>query len=94
MTSAGYALRLPSYSIINTFGTSLLRDAPNEERKTRLAFHIDSGDYFGTLATILGLAADTFATGGRSNQERAIATLGELREDLEYAQDTYTIRRK
>jgi hypothetical protein len=92
MTNA-YALRSRVYLTNPSFGFSFLHDAP-EERKNRLKFHIESGDYFGTLSTILALMADTLATNDPINRERCIANLKELREDLTYLQKTHMIEHK
>ena len=90
--SSVYTLRSSAYLTNRSFGISFLRDAPNGERKSRLEFHIGSGDYFGTLATILGLMADALSTDNSVNRERCIANLNELREDLVYLQKNYVIR--
>jgi hypothetical protein len=90
MTSA-YALRSPVYFTNNAFGLSLLRDAPSEERKRSIEFHVESDDYFGTLATTLGLIADMI-----SNNKALLAKkhLDEIRDELVYLQETHRIGHK
>jgi len=90
MTSA-YALRPTPYLTNSSFGLSFLQDTPRQER---IDFHIASGDYFGTLATIVGLMADMLLTDDVAIRARCAKSLGELREDLMYLQEAYTITRK
>jgi hypothetical protein len=89
-----YALRSPLFVTNASFGLSLFRDAPSEERKLTIDFHVKSGDYFGTLATIMGLIADSLSSNQSDARERSAKTLVELREDLSYSQETYTIKSK
>lgn len=65
--------------------------APHDTHSDRLDFHIASGDYFGTLATIMGLMADSLSTNAEGARQRCIRTLHELQEDLSYLQDSHTI---
>lgn len=92
MTSA-YALRSPILLTNRSFGISFVRDTHPEQRKQTIDFHIQSGDYFGTLATIMGLMADLLSSNAEASK-RSIATLNELREDLSYLQENYSIERK
>ena len=86
-----YALRAPLFLTSASFGLSLLRDAPSEERKRSIDFHVRSDDYFGTLATALGLIADAI-----SNNKLRMAKdyLDEICDELAYLQDTHKIERK
>ena len=90
----GYTIRSPIFLTCESFGLSLVRDAPPEQRKQNVDFHIASDDYFGTLATIMGLMADSLSSNDAGAQKRCVKTLNELREDLKYSQEHYTIRRK
>jgi hypothetical protein len=55
-------------------------------------FHIESGDYFGTLATVLSLIEQTI---GDSKLKRAnVKTLNHLEKDLLFLQRGYTIVKK
>jgi hypothetical protein len=50
-----YAIHTPRYTF--------LRDRPNEAyNREKLLFHVRTGDYFATLATILGLVIDALDT--------------------------------
>lgn len=61
-----------------------LRDASNERQQ--LLFHVRSGDYFATLATVLGLINDLSELDPRSKD-----TLERIRDDLVYLQSTHAI---
>lgn len=89
-----YALRSRPLLTKPAYGVSFLRDPSPEDRKRTIDFHADSNDYFGTLATIMGLMADALASGDASARVRCVKTLTELREDLIYLQKSYTIDRK
>ena len=68
----------------------------DEPRKT-LLFHLEHGDYFGTLATILSLLADQLESavkGDTAPTRYQIKMLGEMRKDLVYLQEHWVIRRK
>ncbi len=87
--SSGYALRTPTMLTSRSFGVSFLREAPSEERKRSIEFHVQSDDYFGTIATVLGLLVDR-----PRNEEKAEKQLEDLRDELVYLQQQYKIRRK
>ena len=93
MTSA-YALRSYVFLTSSSYGIRFIRDELPEERRRNIDFHVASGDYFGTLATIMGLIADSLSSNGRETQKQCANTLDQLREDLNYSQETYTIQRK
>ncbi len=60
-------------------------------------FHIAQGDYFPTLATIMGLLAEFLgdaARKGETPRSFQIMTLQRLKEDLLYTDRHYTIVRK
>lgn len=78
----------------HAFGLTFVRDVPPEKRKDTIDFHVASGDYFATLATIMGLVADVLLNHRDGAQERCVNTLSELREDLIYAQETFAIKKK
>ncbi len=58
----------------------------------RVDFHIEAGDYFGTLATALDLIRQH--ADGEGWDAAASATMARLREDLMYLQRTHNIERK
>jgi|SRR3990167_9742530 len=70
-----------------------LRDAAYEG-PIHVDFHIASGDYFATLATIMGLLADAMESGNAEARMHSIETLHELHRDLLYAHGAYRIERK
>jgi|GEM_PF-2619215 hypothetical protein len=86
-----YALRSPLFLTNRSFGVALFRDAPSEERKRSIDFHIVSNDYFGTIATTLGLIGDTISDNKLNIAKRY---LYELRDEFIYLQDTHKIERK
>ena len=90
----GYALRSRILLTNTVFGLSFIHEALPEQRKQNIDFHVQSQDYFGTLATIMSLMADALSSGDAEARERCIKTLSELREDLEYLQKTHTIERR
>lgn len=90
MTSA-YAFRSPLLLTSASFGLSFLRDAPSDKRKQSIEFHVASGDYFGTIATTLGLIADTSSGTAATSAKRY---LEDIRDELAYMQETHTIERK
>jgi len=69
----------------------ILRDRDEDgQRRKKLEFHIKSGDYFGTLATIIDFIR---------NEEKIIAKdkdkiLKNIKDDLLHLQDNYKIVRK
>jgi len=58
----------------------------NEER---LQFHLETDDYFGTLATVLDLMKQTVDREGYKKDNDAL--LEKLRDDLVYLQTHYSI---
>lgn len=74
----------------------ILRDAA-EESYRRTAFHIESGDYFGTLAAIVGglkgiLEDDLRA--GTPPEQWVLDALASLRQDFIFLQDSHFIGSK
>ena len=57
-----------------------------EERVKKLKYHIQTGDYFGTLATVLDLMNQT--------SEKTNKKVQEIKEDLLLLQKNYKIVRK
>ena len=57
-----------------------------------IGFYITSGDYFGTLATVLSLLNQN-AFGANSNEEGVI-TLNQIVKDLMYLQANFKIVKK
>lgn len=70
----------------------IIRDA-DDDRIERLAFHIERGDYFPFLATIIGMLAETVATEGASSEaaKEQAAFADEVRKDLLYLHERYVI---
>ena len=68
----------------------LICDRPEAERHENIDFHVESGNYFGTLATIL----DLFRQEGDNLTKRQKKSLACLREDLGYMQKTFRLKRK
>jgi len=60
--------------------------------KKSLKFHINSSDYFGTLATILSLVRQTI--GNKKSIDNNIKTLDNIEKDLMYLQQNYKIVKK
>jgi hypothetical protein len=60
--------------------------------KKEIEFHIESGDYFGTLATILDLMRQDVAIGGYKKTSEKL--LIGVRDDLVYLQAHYVLRAK
>ena len=59
-------------------------------RKKRLAFHVATGDYFATLATVLDLVRQDIAC-KYGQQKKNNDVLVQLRDDLLFLQDHYRI---
>jgi len=63
----------------------LLRDEAN------VKFHIHSDDYFGTIATVIGLLKQQIKKDGRPNAAVMNKTLKNLEKDLMFLQNNYKI---
>lgn len=66
-------------------------------RDEQMKFHIESGDYFSTLATVLNLIQDAFTTsmpGKQNSHILSLETLNTLKEELLFLQKHYTIVKK
>ena len=75
----------------------LLRDAPKEDRVREIDFHVESGDYFVTLSTILWLLEDSLSdcrARGEAPTAFQLATLQSLKDELLHMHRNYTIRKK
>ncbi len=93
MYAPTYRIRSPFWQT-SYIPSRYLRDAPQEAPHEHLLFHIKSGDYFGTLATVAGLVADALSTRNEAAREQCIEMLEEAREDLVYLQKTHVIKAK
>ena len=63
--------------------------------KKQLEKHIESDDYFGTLATVLNMARQTLEKDMRGPKKNwHIKLLQRLEEDLMYLQKNYKIEKK
>ncbi len=73
-----------------------VRDGVDEpDDLERLLFHVKAGDYFSTLATILGFVEETIKE--QDHQEKMtyeINTLSQMKEDLVYLNDNFDIKPK
>lgn len=81
-----------TYSYVPTY--RVLRDANDDARIKRLTFHIEQGDYFPFLATIIGFLKETLETCERTANENMPAQAAfaeEVRKDLLYLQEHYRI---
>ena len=65
----------------------LFNDSPREER---LAFHIESGDYFPYLASVIGLLKDAARTCNAIPEAHG-AFIEDIQEDLLHLQERYDI---
>jgi hypothetical protein len=66
-----------------------------KESKRSIQFHVDSGDYFGTLGTVLDLLRQDIEQAGCGRRGLdAAKLLEEVREDLLYLQEEYRIMRR
>lgn len=63
-----------------------IRDNPEQDQK-HLLFHIETGDYFATLATILTLTMDLSPNLDKQSKE----VLAKAHRDLVYLQKTHAI---
>jgi hypothetical protein len=61
-------------------------------KNKRVDFHIEVGDYFGTLATAIDLIRQCADEDGWTSEDSAM--IERLRDDLMYLQRTHNIRRK
>jgi hypothetical protein len=62
-----------------------------DEESTK--FHIHRDDYFGTVATILGLIAQTIEKKQPANRQLLIKILDNLKRDFMFLQKNYRIER-
>jgi hypothetical protein len=65
-------------------------------RKQQIEFHIESDDYFGTLAAVIDLAMQTFEKDlyKTAIKNKQIKTLNKLKKDLIFLQKNYQIIKK
>ena len=57
-------------------------------------FHVESGDYFGTIATVLGLLEQQMKKDGCAETAVFKRTLNNLKDDLMFLQKNYEISRR
>ena len=72
----------------------LIHDAPPEDRVEEIAFHVKSGDYFSTLATIMLLLEDSLDDCKQRNvtpSDFHLSTLHALKDELMHLDRNYTI---
>ena len=69
----------------------IIRDG-EEERLSRLKFHITEGDYFPFLATVIGMLGDTVARcEGAEEGSLQVEFVEGLKKDLLYLHENYVI---
>lgn len=80
-----------TYAIVSPYW--IIRDG-EREREERLAFHIERGDYFPFLATVVKMLGETAGTYGQpvevALQQSTFAE--DMRKDLLYLHEHYEIR--
>ena len=83
-----------SYAISSTFW--LVKDSEEESADLeRLLFHVKAGDYFSTLATILGFVEETMKEqDSKKKMTYEINTLRHMKKDLVYLNDNFDIKPK
>jgi hypothetical protein len=84
-----------SYEILlSKFWT--IQDAADDSRLERLKFHLEQGDYFPFLATVVGFLKETAETCRESNEvtDAQMAFTDELRKDLIYLHENYQLAPK
>lgn len=78
----------------------LVRDQAEESHPPSLLPHVDQGDYFGTLATVLNfvresIGSDFLKSGNVTmTQPQAIRLLAGMRDDLVHLQNHYDLKKK
>ncbi len=71
-----------------------IHDGPPEDRVRDIAFHVQGGDYFSTLATIMMLVADSLQDNRSHNETPStftINTLSALKDELMHLHHNYHI---
>jgi hypothetical protein len=67
-------------------------DASDDERLARLAFHVERGDYFPFLATVVGLLKETInESAGREKAATEMDFAESMRKDLLYLHEHYDL---
>lgn len=86
-----YTIHYPKYRLLRDESKEKYSRAPFARKE--LLFHIEKGDYFGTLATVLNLIKDSISAENASPQRREweIRSLSRSAEDLMYLQERHTI---
>lgn len=59
-----------------------------------VSFHVDSGDYFGTIATVISLISQDIAEKGSCDIQGLLKALKNLEKDLVHLQENYDISPK
>ncbi len=77
------------YTLAPTY--RVCRDAPRDERMERLAFHIEHGDYFPFLATVIGFLKEAIEDCGVSESATKAAFASDMQKDLLYLQEHYRL---
>lgn len=103
-------MKLLTYSIPSPY-ISIIRDVPEsdfylrtnrlkEDHIPRLKFHVESGDYFAMLSTILGIVEERIMKYEKENARKSpqsskeLELLQSLRQDLWYMYENYKIIEK
>lgn len=74
----------------------ILENADEGSQMHELIFHVESGDYFAMLSTLLGFVEETASKLQEQDEAMKIAEMqiARLRANLKYLQDNYTITPK
>jgi len=87
--NSGHSLIVCDYKQKANNGIFFVFDKLDKKRKEELDFHIRSGDYFGTLATIVYIIYQSQEQG--VDQKKILRN---IQLDLEYLQENYLIVKK
>lgn len=89
--------RVRTIPLLNDIPVPISVDDAEAKKRERLLFHIQSGDYFGMLATALGFVEEALHPSARVTEGKGITPSEEallvqdLRNDLRYLHNNYDI---
>jgi hypothetical protein len=70
-------------------------ESVSDDAHARLLFHVNTGDYFAVLATVLGFVEESLVERTASRlEEKEVALVQKLRENLIYLHEHYRIEPK
>lgn len=84
---------LATYSLTPTY--RVLRDSGEDARRKELALHLESGDYFPFLATVIGFLSEAVRECPTTTDSavRSVEAARKIQDDLLYLQERYRIVR-